>query len=169
MVLAVANQQTFTNWGGSYDPQGTSQSMPALGPEPTFRNGKDRQMAAYGASPDVQYPDGYLGTMSSNRRDDKLTKALLRSNQRSYSRGVHKGERINSGDYMWPQEFNLLTGLQLESQGLKFAPVGAEPARLTNDGKAGPRGVPSSLERPNSEVIDMQRRSMLKSLAPTWK
>ncbi len=165
----MANQQTFTNWGGSYDPNSGSQSMVALGPQPTFRNPKDAQLAAWGMSPDVQYPDGYLGTGNVNRRQDKLTQAVMRTNTRSYSRGVHKGERINSGDYIWPSEFNLQTGLVLQSQGKKFAPPGAEPVRLTNDGKVGPRGLPTNIDRPHQEIVDMQRRSMLKNLLPTWK
>lgn len=164
----MANQQTFNNWGGGYDPY-ANDTQAMLGPAPIFRNAKDQRLAAWGASPDVQYPDGYLGTMSSNRRQDKLTQALMRTNTRPYSRGVHKGERINPGDYIWPQEFNLLTGLQLEAKGKKFAPPGAEPVRLTNDGKAGPRGIPRGLSRPQQEVIDLQRRSMLKTLAPPWK
>jgi hypothetical protein len=139
------------------------------GPTPVFRSAKDQRISAFGVGPDTQYPDGYLGTMSSNRRQDKLTNAAVRANQRAYSRGVHKGERINAGDYIWPQEFNLLTGIMLESKGKKFAPPGAEPVRLTNDGKAGPRGIPRGLERPDKQIIDMQRRSMLKSLAPMWK
>lgn len=162
------NNYTFSNWQGGYDPNG-GESMPVLGPTPMFRDAKDRQLAAFGATPDTQHPDGYLGTMSSNRRQDKLLNAVKRQNHRSYSRGVHKGERINPGDYLWPEEFNLLTGLELEAQGLKFAPPGAEPIRLTNDGKAGPRGIPRGLDRPQQEQIDMQRRSMLKTLAPTWR
>lgn len=164
----MANQQTFTDWGGGYDPYANT-SQPLLGPAPVFRNGKDQQLAAWGASPDVQYPDGYLGTMSSNRRQDKLTKAVMRTNTRPYSRGVHKGERINQGDYIWPQEFNLMTGLQLQAQGKKFAPPGAEPVRLTNDGKTGPRGIPRGLSRPQQEVVNMERRSKLKRLAPPWR
>jgi len=163
-----ANQQTFTNWSGGYDPY-QNESQPLLGPTPVFRNAKDQQLAAWGASPDVQYPDGYLGTMTSNRRQDKLTAAVMRTNTRSYSRGVHKGERINPGDYIWPDEFNMFTSLQLQSEGKKFAPPGAEPVRLTNDGKAGPRGIPRGLDRPQQEAIDMQRRSMLKTLAPPWR
>lgn len=164
----AANQQTFTNWGGGYDPYG-GETATLLGPAPAFRSMKDRQLAAYGATPEAMYPDGYLGTMSSNRRQDKLMGALARQNQRNYSRGVHKGERINPGDYIWPDEFNLQTGLLLQSKGKKFAPPGAEPVRLTNDGKAGPRGIPRGLDRPQQEVIDMQRRSMLKTLAPPWR
>jgi hypothetical protein len=162
------NQQTFANWAGGYDPQG-GETQPVLGPSPMFRDEKDRRLAAFGATPDTQYPDGYLGVQSSNRRQDKLLNAVKRQNHRSYSRGVHKGERVNPGDYLWPEEFNLTTGLEMQSQGLKFAPPGAEPIRLTNDGKAGPRGIPRGLDRPQQEQIDMQRRSMLKRLAPGWR
>jgi hypothetical protein len=164
----AGNNQTFGNWAGGYDPQG-GESQPVLGPTPMFRDAKDRTLAAFGSSPDTTFADGYLGTMSSNRRQDKLLDSVKRQNHRSYSRGVHKGERINSGDYLWPEEFNLTTGLEMQAQGLKFAPPGAEPIRLTNDGKAGPRGIPRGLDRPQTEQIDMQRRSMLKRLAPGWK
>jgi hypothetical protein len=158
---------SFSNW---QTPSSSAQSgtVSGTGPTPVFRSAKDQRISAFGVGPDTQYPDGYLGTMSSNRRQDKLTKAI-RGNQRSYSRGVHKGERINAGDYIWPKEFNLLTGIKLESEGKKFSPPGAEPVRLTNDGKAGPRGIPRGLERPDKQVIDLQRRSMLKSLAPVWR
>lgn len=159
---------SFANWQSpSSSPE--SGMVQGTGPTPVFRSAKDQRISAFGVGPDTQYPDGYLGTMSSNRRQDKLTNAAVRANQRAYSRGVHKGERINAGDYIWPKEFNLLTGIMLESKGKKFAPPGAEPVRLTNDGKAGPRGIPRGLERPDKQIIDMQRRSMLKSLAPMWK
>lgn len=167
-MAKTGNDQTFTNWGGGYDPY-VPESQPLLGPTPVFRNAKDARLTAWGASPDVQYPDGYLGTMSSNRRQDKILNAVARTNTRPYSRGVHKGERINAGDYIWPEEFNLQTGLLYQSQGKKFAPPGAAPVQLTNDGKAGPRGIPRGLDRPQEEVVDMQRRSMLKRLAPPWK
>jgi hypothetical protein len=161
------NKQTFTNWGGGYDPYG-GESQPLLGPTPLFRDEKDRRLAAFGASPDTMHPDGYLGTIT-NRRQDKLLNTLHRKNHRSYSRGVHKGERINPGDYVWPEEFTMWTGIQLQSEGKKYAPPGAEPVRLTNDGKAGPRGVPRGLDRPQQEIIDQNRRSMLRTLLPTWR
>jgi len=163
------NQQTFTNWGDSYDPAGGMIREAVMGPSPVFRDAKDMRLAAFGATPDTQYPDGYLGTMSSNRRQDKLLDSVKRQNHRSYSRGVHKGERVNPGDYLWPEELNLTTGIELQAKGLKFAPPGAEPIRLTNDGKAGPRGIPRGLGRPQEEQIDMQRRSMLKRLTPSWR
>lgn len=164
----AANQQTFTNWSGGYDPQG-GESMPLLGPAPVFRNAKDMRLAAFGATPDTQHPDGYLGTLYSNRRQDKLGASSMRTNTRSYSRGVHKGERINQGDYLWPDEFNLTTGLANQAKGKKYAPAGMENPRLTNDGKAGPRGVPRGLDRPKVQSIDPERSSRLKTLAPPWK
>lgn len=161
------NKQSFTNWQGGNDSQ-SSDSQPLLGPTPTFRDEKDRRLAAFGASPDTMHPDGYLGTIT-NRRQDKLLNSLHRKNHRSYSRGVHKGERINPGDYVWPEEFTPWLGLQLQAEGKKFAPPGAEPVRLTNDGKAGPRGIPRNLDRPQQEIIDRNRRSLLRSLLPSWR
>lgn len=163
----AGNSQTFTHWQGGNDSQG-SDSQPLLGPAPVFRDEKDRKLAAFGSGNLSQYPDGYLGTIT-NRRQDKLLNSLHRKNHRSYSRGVHKGERINPGDYVWPEEFTPWLGLQLQAEGKKFAPPGAEPVRLTNDGKAGPRGIPRDLDRPQQEIIDQNRRSMLRSLLPTWR
>jgi hypothetical protein len=155
---------SFTSWQGGGDPNGL------LGPTPVFRSAIDKVMVAWGAGPDTQYPDGYLGTQpATSRRSDKLLNSVHRTNSRPYSRGVHKGERVNPGDYIWPVELNLWSGLEFEAKGMKWAPVGADPVMLTNDGKAGPRGIPRNLDRPQMEIIDQQRRSRLKSLAPGWK
>jgi hypothetical protein len=118
---------------------------------------------------DTTYPDGYLGTMSSNRRQDKTLGTLSRKNARQYSRGVHKGERVNPGDYVWPNEFNLWTGISYQDAKKKFAPPGAMPVVLTNDGKVGPRGIPRTLYAENQEYIDLERRAGLKTLKPTWR
>ena len=66
-----------------------------------------------GRAPQAEYPDGYLGTIRS-RRDDKgkpyaisdtvLDSLKNRQNQRAYQRGVHKGERIDPAQYMWPED-----------------------------------------------------------------
>ena len=161
--------QSFSTFSGKPDPQ-TSGNLPLLGPSPVFRSPKDRQLAAFGASPDVNFPDGYLGTIT-NRRQDKLQTAVTRATQRQYSRGVHKGERINPGDYMWPDGFNLQSGLVNQTTGMRWAPpgLGSDTPHLVNDGKVGPRGVPQNMERPNNEVVDTQRREMLKSLVPSWR
>jgi hypothetical protein len=62
-----------------------------------------------GRTPSAEYPDGYLGTIRS-RRDDRgngtdtvLDSLKNRQNQRAYQRGVHKGERIDPAQYMWPE------------------------------------------------------------------
>ena len=168
----AGNQQSFTQWASGQDMGSGADRQPPLinGPVPFFRDAKDRRLAAFGATPDVQHPDGYLGTQpSTSRRSDKLLDSVHRQNHRSYSRGVHKGERINPGDYVWPEEFNLMSGLENQLTGRRWASAGAEPVRLTNDGKAGPRGIPRGLERPEQEIVDMQRRSMLKTLLPGWR
>jgi hypothetical protein len=106
------SQQTpsFNSWNNPDQSSGASSHL-AFGPSPTFRNAKDMQLSGYRTAVDAQHPDGYLGTMSANRRQDKIVGSLSRMNARQYSRGVHKGERINSGDYLWPDEFNLNTEL----------------------------------------------------------
>jgi hypothetical protein len=159
---------TFNAWNSPAEPPGVG-TQASFGPQPVFRSSKDALMSGHRTSVDAQYPDGYLGTMSANRRQDKILGTLSRMNARQYSRGVHKGERINTGDYFWPDEFNKYTGLQMQSQGLKFAPVGAEPVRLTNDGKVGPRGIPRGDQEPDAGQISPQQRARLKQLAPRWK
>lgn len=159
---------TFTSWNTPSEPPGVG-TQPTFGPAPVFRSAKDQLMSGYRTAVDAQYPDGYLGTMSANRRQDKILGTLSRMNARQYSRGVHKGERINTGDYFWPDEFNKYTGLQMQAQGLKFAPVGAEPVRLTNDGKVGPRGIPRGTTEEDAQQISPARRAQLKTLAPPWR
>lgn len=164
------SQQTpsFNSWNNPDQSSGASSHL-AYGPSPVFRNAKDMQLSGYRTAVDAQHPDGYLGTMSANRRQDKIVGSLSRMNARQYSRGVHKGERINAGDYLWPDEFNLYTALQYEAKGLKFAPVGAEPVRLTNDGKVGPRGISRDQKREEAVEMSLERRSRLASLKPSWR
>ena len=159
-------QGSYTQWQNS---DGGAITGATYGPTPVFRSAKDQLLSGYKSQPDTQYPDGYLGTMSSNRRADKTLGTLSRMNARQYSRGVHKGERINSGDYLWPNEFNKWTALNLQSQGLKFAPPGAEPVRLTNDGKVGPRGIYKDPNEQQPMEMSPERRSRLKALAPAWR
>lgn len=156
---------TFTSWNTPSEAPGASTAV-AFGPAPVFRNAKDAQLSGYRSQPDTQYPDGYLGTMSANRRQDKIIGTLSRMNARQYSRGVHKGERINQGDYLWPAEFNKFSALEAQQKGMRFAPAGAVPVQLTNDGKVGPRGIYREEE---TQTIDPARRAQLKSLAPRWR
>lgn len=88
----------------------------SYGPQPFFRDELDSFRSMWRRTPEAQYPDGYLGTITA-RRDDRLLQSLRsRENQRSYQRGVHKGERIDPGDYVWPDQFNLTTGIRREAR-----------------------------------------------------
>lgn len=159
--------QSFTSWNSPSEPPGVGTAV-TFGPAPVFRNAKDQMISGHRASPDAQYPDGYLGTMSSNRRQDKMLGTMSRMNARQYTRGVHKGERINQGDYLWPAEFNKWTGLQLQEKGQRYAPPGADPVRLTRDGNYVPRGLPRSNDNAE-QTINPERRAKMKLLAPAWR
>lgn len=75
------------------------------------RSDMDYLRLGVGRKPEAEYPDGYLGTIRT-RRDDKgkpystsdsvLDSLKSRQNQRGYQRGVHKGERIDASQYIWP-------------------------------------------------------------------
>lgn len=122
----------------------------SYGPQPFFRDELDSFRSMWRRTPEAQYPDGYLGVIT-GRRDDRLLKNLsARATQRSYQRGVHKGERIDPGDYIWPEEFNLDTGLKREARAPwvdeedlrgylapRYAPPGggASPITLTDIGR----------------------------------
>lgn len=158
------NEQAFTQWQ-SGDPQSQPNGMLPMGPEPSFRNDRDRLLSSWGATPDAIHPDGYLGTAAtSTRRTDKLYNAAMNHNK-PYQRGVHKGEKINASDYFWSQELNLEAGLKAQAEGRKWGPVGVDPVRLTNDGKVGPRGVPGTAQI----EMDENRRSLLRQQLPYWR
>lgn len=123
----------------------------------------DQSRLGIGRTPQAEYPDGYLGTIRS-RRDDKLLDAVQnRVNQKSYQRGVHKGERIDQSDYYWPQQLQPDRGLKNERRGLKttFIETLTPPPLLVNDGKA---SVPAN----EPGRIDLKRKQQLARLMPTW-
>lgn len=121
--MGYANMNPAQNWmglgaGGMYGTFTQSGS-------PMARSNIDGARLGIGRAPQAEYPDGYLGTLRS-RRDDKgkptdtvLDSLKSRANQRSYQRGVHKGERIDPGDYMWPAEWNPETGVKNQAKGKK--------------------------------------------------
>jgi hypothetical protein len=86
-----------------------------------------------------------------------------RINQRSYQRGVHLGERIDPGDYLFPDEQNPLRGLVRQATtGLRFAPSQEwfQPTPMV-EGKLAPRGSESIL------TIDVHRSAQLALLRPS--
>lgn len=135
------------------------------GPEPFFRDSLDASRAMYRNTPEAQYPDGYLGTIRS-RRDDRLLDSLKnRQNQRSYQRGVHKGERVDQADYYWPADMQPYSGLERQATtGLRFAPQGmVESVMGPNPRTPAPRGAEGIIE------MNDRRGSQLAHLSPSWR
>ncbi len=163
------NQAVFANWNSPSAPPGAATTA-ALGPAPNFRSSKDYLLSGYRTGVETQFPDGYLGPMEGNRRADKILGHIERMNLRQYSRGVHKGERINPTDYLWPNEFNKFTSLQLESKGEKFAPVGTYSPDLTNDGKMnGAEAIRRAQPGTEQTPINPERQSRLRHLMPLYR
>lgn len=151
--------------GGGDSTMGSLRRLaPGEVPEPFFRDQLDFQRSMFRRVPQAEYPDGYLGTIRT-RRDDRLLEAVKsRVNQRNYQRGVHKGERIDPGDYFWPPEFNPQTGLEIEATGMRYAPVEALwPKAAVTERQMIPRGSQSLIE------VSPERQEQLRKLAPSWR
>jgi hypothetical protein len=156
---------TYTNYGG--------------GGVAVARSEMDYLRMGVGREPSAEYPDGYLGTIRT-RRDDRgrpnsvseqvLQGLKVRQTQRGYQRGVHRGERIDPGDYYYPDNFKADRGIARQMAAARkgapsprFAPAfSLAPApHLVNDGKANTRSS-SPLEMNNV------RKSQLRGLSPQW-
>lgn len=96
------------------------------GPQPFYHNLMDERRSMWRSTPEATYPDGYLGTLNTRRQDRLLNNLISRAQTRPYSRGVHKGERIDGRDYFFPAEFTEMSGLELQSMAEWFddAPTG---------------------------------------------
>lgn len=152
-------------WGGAtaYGGGGT----------PVTRDSLDAARLGVGRVPQAEYPDGYLGTLRSRRSDrtglpastsDSVLDSLKnRLTQRSYQRGVHKGERIDPSDYYYPKGLDPQRGLRNEAAGKRTAPMMqyAPPPHLVNDGKADP---PQTI----LGQIDPKRQAQMTRLLPSW-
>lgn len=121
-----------------------------------YRSPLDAARAARGQLPQAEYPDGYLGTIV-DRRQDKLLEAVQEKlTERSYQRGVHKGEKISRTDYLWPTEIiGPMDRIKAQSRarrvdnsasGLfevpRFAPTGNPVERLAHMGKTAGLSAP---------------------------
>lgn len=131
------------------------------------RSELDARRMGIGRTPQAQYPDGYLGTIN-NRRGDRIVDSVKNNlNKRSYTRGVHKGERIDPRDYCWPKDMQPDRGLQYEARGEKAPLLGntIQPM-LVNDGKA-----PGASQTPYgpSTTVNPARVTQLGHLMPRYR
>lgn len=92
-----------------------------------------KRMGMPGRVPQAEYPDGFVGNPNS-RRGDRLLDKIDPLNKRQYTRGVHRGERIDPGDYSWPADWKPDRGLRYQAKGLRppLARLGPQP-RLPYD------------------------------------
>lgn len=134
------------------------------GGQPLAHSDLDAARIGAGRIPSAEYPDGYLGNVKSRREDRLLDSLQNRLTQRSYQRGVHKGERIDQSDYLWPELLQPDRGLRNEARGLKTGPLlQLVPApHLVNDGKANVKA--------NTPVdINPVRAAQYTRMRPAWR
>ncbi|MFE9834084.1 hypothetical protein ACFYP4_02875 [Streptomyces sp. NPDC005551] len=127
------------------------------------RNALDmRRMMQSGRTPDAEYPDGYLGA-STGRHQDKLLQSYGAGGtryDRPYDRGVHKGDRMDRGDYDWPSWLTPMSGIERQSRTTeRFAPVGRASDVPTIPGS---NASPSNNNSP-ANPADLAR------FAPSWR
>jgi hypothetical protein len=156
---------TYTNYGG--------------GGVPVARSELDYLRMGVGREPQAEYPNGYLGTIRSRRDDrgrlnsasEEVLEGVKRLNQRSYQRGVHRGERIDASDYYLPKELSMDRGIRRQmaaakrnQAALKNAPVvSLAPApHLVNDGKA-------NTKHNAPYEVNKRRVDQISRMKPDWK
>jgi hypothetical protein len=165
---AAGMSGTYTNYGG--------------GGTPVARSELDFLRLGVGRAPQAEYPDGYLGTIRS-RRDDRgrpsstsdtvLNSLKVRVGQRSYQRGVHKGERIDSAGYYYPEGLENTRGIARQMKSAKDGNVyrsarnvenamAAPAPHLPNDGKANMRST-------SPQALDTKRVDQMARMRPGWK
>jgi hypothetical protein len=144
---------------------------------PVARGELDAIRIGTGRVPTAEYPDGYLGTIRS-RRDDRLLDSIKnRVGQKSYQRGVHKGERIEPSAYYWTPDFNDQTSIKRQmkakqvningvmvwttkkyTQDIRLTPA----PHLVNDGK-------SNMRSDSPGTINVQRANQLNYLKSPYR
>lgn len=134
---------------------------------PYFRDALDARRSMYNRTPEAMYADGYLGTINTRRGDRLLDQLKTRQNQRSYVRGVHKGERIDPSDYYWPGELQPTDGLSREGEGVPFD-------TMVLSARAAPKSQLVPLYSPRQQSMmgadpGIGRTTQLRKLAPPWR
>jgi hypothetical protein len=170
--------QSYSQYQGRDYPAGQAPFRVAetLGPQPVPHGDLDALRMNWRRTPEAQYPDGYLGTINTRRQDRILNGLKERESNRPYTRGIHKGERINGRDYFWPMEFNLSTGLEAQARGERFSPPGLgsdlQYERYPTDRKVGPKRVPIGGQSDGTVQWGTRQNAdripMLRMMAPGW-
>lgn len=163
---------TFTPWQyvppyNHGDPANANTVAGGGGMGPYFRDALDARRSMYNRTPEAMYPDGYLGTINTRRGDRLLDNLKNRQNQRSYVRGVHKGERIDPADYYFPPELQPDAGLRREAQGVPFDTV-VLSARNAPQLQYVPVYNPKEQAVANTDP-GIGRTTQLRKLAPPWR
>lgn len=168
----------MSDWMYLQQPPGQGSNTWGGGGQPIrFKDPLDARRSAISAGrvPYAEYPDGYLGTIRSRREDRLMTSVKGRLTQRSYQRGVHKGERIDQSDYMWPPEFHPEIGLEYEARGEKWTARGNPVEVLVNDGKPGAQDMKRlrcqyGVGEPGPVIVqDPNRQKRMSKLLPSWR
>lgn len=143
-----------------------------------YRDLLDARRSGAAQLPQAAYPDGYLGTIVDRRQDRLLSAVQNKLTNRSYQRGVHKGERVDPRDYYWTAEVNPQLGIQYEARGLKWTQSGSPVERLAHMGKnaitspeeadqlARQYGVDPQMR--TTPQLDPIRSARMKRLLPSW-
>lgn len=138
----------------------------------------DMRRAAQGPGrvPYAEYPDGYLGNSNSRQQDKLLNTMQGRLTERSYQRGVHKGDRIDPQDYHWNDAIDPQAGIRAEARGLKWTALGETPKQLVHYGKSDLLSPQQLADVANglglnsgANVLDPVRSAKFQSLLPTWR
>lgn len=148
--------------------------------ELTFRDPLDATRSGMaGYIPSAAYPDGYLGTIQSRREDRLLDSLKGQINQRSYQRGVHKGERIDAADYFWPAQLQPDRGLIRQAAGVmqpdhtilvkRNAPLGTVFEQMQVSGAMELPTSPRGKLRPPPSTYENPAPTALRSLGPSWR
>jgi hypothetical protein len=132
----------------------------------TMHDALDAKRSMVGSIPSAEYPDGYLGTIQSRREDRLLDQVKAKLNDKRYQRGVHKGEKIDARDYLWPDDQQPDRGLANQARGIKTAPIMTLTEQLTMGGR--PPGLIAAAGSPLAE-LNPDRAAQLRHLAPNWR
>lgn len=166
MTVGAAHQNWQSLGASGLYGGATSYGAGGYGSAATPHDKLDALRMGIGRIPSAEYPDGYLGTMRTRREDRVLDSLKERVNQRSYQRGVHKGERIEPSSYFYPEGFEPDRGLAAQAVGQKQAPLMhlVPPPKLVNDGKTKvdiPHNVPGE--------INPRRSQQFAHMRPNWR